>query len=77
MRDVARFHNPSCTYSLKPSLQFSRNFVVIYASNGLLYFTTASVKCCVAAVKSFLLLHFSVVTLFWSFGIIDASTIEC
>jgi hypothetical protein len=43
----------------------------------ILYFTTTGVKCCVAAVKSFPVLHFSVVIFFWSFGIIDASTIEC
>jgi hypothetical protein len=42
-----------------------------------LCFTTAGVKCCVAAVKSCPVLHFSVVIFFWSFGIIDASTIEC
>jgi hypothetical protein len=42
-----------------------------------LYFTTAGVKCCVAAVKICPVLHFSVVIFFWSFGIIDASTIEC
>jgi hypothetical protein len=41
------------------------------------YFTTAGVKCCVAAVKSCPVLHFSVVIFFWSFGIIDASTIKC
>jgi hypothetical protein len=35
------------------------------------------VKCCVAAVKSCPVLHFSVVIFFWSFGIIDASTIKC
>jgi hypothetical protein len=42
-----------------------------------LYFTTAGVKYCVAAVKSCTVLHFSVVIFFWSFGIIDASTIKC
>jgi hypothetical protein len=42
-----------------------------------LYFTTADVQCCVAAVKSCPVLHFSVLKLFWSFGIIDASTIKC
>jgi hypothetical protein len=42
-----------------------------------LYFTTAGVKCCVAAVKSCPVLHFIVVIFFWSFGIIDASTIKC
>jgi hypothetical protein len=39
-----------------------------------LYFTTSDVKCCVAAVKSCPVLHFSVGIFFWSFGIIDAST---
>jgi hypothetical protein len=34
-------------------------------------------RCCVAAVKSCPVLHFSVVIFFWSFGIIDASTIKC
>jgi hypothetical protein len=42
-----------------------------------LYFTTADVKSCVAAVKRCPVLHFSVVIFFWSFGIIDASTIKC
>jgi hypothetical protein len=42
----------------------------------ILYFTTAGVKCRVAAVKSCPVLHFSVV-IFWSFGIIDANTIKC
>jgi hypothetical protein len=42
-----------------------------------LYFTTEGVKCCVAAVKSCPVLHFIVVIFFWSFGIIDASTIKC
>jgi hypothetical protein len=35
------------------------------------------VKCCVAAVKSCPVLHFSVVIFFWSFGFLDASTIKC
>jgi hypothetical protein len=34
MGDVARIHYPSCTYSIKPSQQFSCNFVVINASEG-------------------------------------------
>jgi hypothetical protein len=77
VRDVAFIHYPSCTDSIKPSLQFSRNFVVIMRQRDhfvsrFLYFTTAGVKCCVAAV-----LHFSVVIFFWSFGIIDVITIEC
>jgi hypothetical protein len=42
-----------------------------------LYFTTAGVKCWVAAVKSCPVLHFSVVIFFWSFGIIGASIIKC
>jgi hypothetical protein len=42
-----------------------------------LNFTTAGVKCCVAAVKSCPVLHFSVVIFFWSFGIINSSTIKC
>jgi hypothetical protein len=42
-----------------------------------LYFTTAGVKCCVAAVKCWPVLHFSVGIFFWSFVIIDASTIKC
>jgi hypothetical protein len=29
VRDAARIHNPSCTDSIKPSLQFSCNFVVL------------------------------------------------
>jgi hypothetical protein len=29
VRDVARFHYPSCTDSIRPSLQFSCTFVVI------------------------------------------------
>jgi hypothetical protein len=75
-------HYPSCTDSIQPGLQFSCNFVVINASEGsffskCVYFTTAGVKVCVAAVKSCTVLHFSVVILFWSFGIIDATTIKC
>jgi hypothetical protein len=42
-----------------------------------LYFTTAGVKCQVASVKSCPVIHFSGVIFFWSFGIIDASTIKC
>jgi hypothetical protein len=42
-----------------------------------LYFTTAGIKCCVAAVKSCPVLHFSIIEFFWSFGIIDASIIKC
>jgi hypothetical protein len=38
---------------------------------------TAGVKCYVAAVKCFPVLHFSVVIFFWSFGIFDANTIKC
>jgi hypothetical protein len=38
VRDVALIHNPSCTDSIKPSLQFLCNFVVINASEGPLYF---------------------------------------
>jgi hypothetical protein len=38
VRDVARIHYPSCTDSIKPSLQFFWNFVVIYASKGSLCF---------------------------------------
>jgi hypothetical protein len=34
VRDVAHIHNPSCTDSIKPRLQFSWNFVVINASGG-------------------------------------------
>jgi hypothetical protein len=40
------------------------------------YFTSAGVKCCVAAVKSCPVLHLSVVIFFWSFEIIDASTFK-
>jgi hypothetical protein len=42
-----------------------------------LYFTTAGVKCCVAAVKSCPVLHFSIVIFFWSLGIIDANIFHC
>jgi hypothetical protein len=42
-----------------------------------LHITTARVKCCVAAVKSYPVLHFSVVNFFLSFGIIESSTIQC
>jgi hypothetical protein len=38
VRDVA--HYPSCTDSIKPSLHFSCNFVVINASKGSLSFQT-------------------------------------
>jgi hypothetical protein len=38
VRDVAFIHYPSCTDSIKPSLQFSCNFVVINASEGSLCF---------------------------------------
>jgi hypothetical protein len=36
--DVALIHYPSCTDSIKPSLQCSCNFVVIYGSEGSLSF---------------------------------------
>jgi hypothetical protein len=35
VRDVALFHYPSCTDSIKPILQVSCNFVVINATKGL------------------------------------------
>jgi hypothetical protein len=35
MRDVALIHYPSYTDSINPSLQFSSNFVVIHAAEGL------------------------------------------
>jgi hypothetical protein len=38
VRDVSHIHYPSWTDSIKPSLQFSCNFVVINASEGLLCF---------------------------------------
>jgi hypothetical protein len=38
VRDVARIHYPSCTDSIKTSLQFLCNFVVINASEGSLCF---------------------------------------
>jgi hypothetical protein len=38
VKDVARIHYPSCTDSIKPSLQFSCNFVVINASEGSHFF---------------------------------------
>jgi hypothetical protein len=38
VRDVALIHFPSCTDSIKPSLQFSCNFDVINASEGSLCF---------------------------------------
>jgi hypothetical protein len=38
MRDVALIHYPSCTESIKPSLQCSCNLVVINASEGSLCF---------------------------------------
>jgi hypothetical protein len=38
VRDVALIPYPSCTDSIKPSLQFSCNFVVINASEGSLCF---------------------------------------
>jgi hypothetical protein len=38
VRDVALIHSSSCTDSIKPSLQFSCNFVVINASEGSLCF---------------------------------------
>jgi hypothetical protein len=44
VRDVARFHYPSCTDSIKPSLQFSCNFVVINSSDGSLCFQTFTQK---------------------------------
>jgi hypothetical protein len=34
VRDVAFFHYPSCTDSIKPSLQFSCNFGVFNATRG-------------------------------------------
>jgi hypothetical protein len=49
---------------------------VTYTFSRFLYFTTAVVKCCVAAVKSCLVLHFRVVIFFWSFGIIDSNTFK-
>jgi hypothetical protein len=38
VRDVASIHYPSCTDSIKPSLQFLCNFVVINATEGSLCF---------------------------------------
>jgi hypothetical protein len=38
IRDVALIHDPSCTDSIKPSLQFSCNFDEINASEGSLCF---------------------------------------
>jgi hypothetical protein len=38
LTDIALIHYPSCTDSIKPSLQFSCNFVVINASEGSLCF---------------------------------------
>jgi hypothetical protein len=38
VRDVALIHYPSCTDSIKPSLQFLCYFVVINASEGSLCF---------------------------------------
>jgi hypothetical protein len=63
------FHYPSCTESIKPSLQFLCNFDVYNASEGshfylftrYLYISTEGVKCCIADVKSCPVLHFSVV----------------
>jgi hypothetical protein len=68
---------------IKASLQFLFYFVMIkflmipmdkpfFRS---LYITTAGVKFRVAAVKNFPVLHISVVTIFWSFKIIDSSTV--
>jgi hypothetical protein len=39
VRDVALIHFPSCTDSIKPSLQFLYYFVVINASEGSLLFS--------------------------------------
>jgi hypothetical protein len=36
--DVALIYYPSCTDSIKPSLQFPRNFVVNNASDGITLF---------------------------------------
>jgi hypothetical protein len=38
VRDVAPIHYPSCTDSVKPSLQFSCNFVVINSFDGSICF---------------------------------------
>jgi hypothetical protein len=78
----ARIHYPSCTDSIKPSLQLSCNFVAINASKGSLcfqIFILHNSRCQVLCgnCKSCPVLHFSVVVFFWSFGIIYASTIKC
>jgi hypothetical protein len=73
--NVALIHYPSCTNSIKPSLQTSCYFVLINAAEGslcfqvsknhfVLYLTTADVKCRVTVVKScpyfiLVLLYFS------------------
>jgi hypothetical protein len=44
VRDVAHIQYPSCTDSIKPSLQFLCYFVVINASEGSLCFQICSMK---------------------------------
>jgi hypothetical protein len=61
VRDVALIHYPSCTDSIKPSLQFLCNFVVINASEGSLCFQFFISQ---QQVSIDVLLYF-----FWSFGI--------
>jgi hypothetical protein len=82
VRDVAFIHYLSCTYSSNQACNFHALLLWLmlprdHFASRFLYFTTAGIKCCVAAVKRCPVLHFSVIIFFWSFGIIDASIIKC
>jgi hypothetical protein len=81
VRYVALIHYPSSTDSHKQSLQFSCNFVVINASDGSLCFQNFMLynRCKVAcgSCKKLSRTSLQCCYIFWSFGIIDASTIKC
>jgi hypothetical protein len=73
VRDVALIHYPSCTQSNQVSILI--NVILLWLMlprdhfvSRFLYFTTASVKCCVSAVKMCPFLHFSVVICFGPSG---------
>jgi hypothetical protein len=74
--DVALFHYPSCTDSIKLSPQFSRNFVVINASEGTNFYRfysigSVDVRCCVAVINGCSVNHISIFYVFYSFVSFD------
>jgi hypothetical protein len=82
VRDVAPIHYPSCTDSIKPSLQFLCYFVVMNACEGSLCFqncvlhnSRCQVPC--GSRKKLLRTSLQCCYIFWSFRIINANTIKC